>query len=405
MPMIFLEYYDHYFLPLGLMIVLFGVLMMLFRPFLRVGKYRPRELDDETPFPAAVPKASVIVYTSFDDDSELIEYLDNLSVQDYPDFEVIVVCESTASGVESLTEKCSTRYNNVYITFIPPGSHNVSRRKLALTLGMKAAKGDVVVTTVSNAIPASNRWLSTLLYPFYAPEEAEARRNGEAEVEVALGYTHPDYRQMPGAGRWYREFVTLISDVTWIGSALARHPYRGDGYNLAFRRDLFFKHKGYAGSVYLHSGDDDIFIHEVATPENTRMVLHPESILTIHWGEASRRMWTMRKEQYAFTSRWLPRRPFRREAALSACQWLMLVLGAVTILLAYTHPWLWIAPIVALLIFWNAEILLYRGAAGTLQATRLWWAVPIFWLLKPILNFFFRLRHHRHRRKNFTWQR
>lgn len=403
--MFFLEYYDHFFLPLGLAVGLFGVLMILFRSFWRVGTYRPREIEEGTSFPPHVPKASVIVYTSFDDEAELLEYLDKLTTQDYPDFEVIVVCESTAGGVESITEQCSSRYNNVYITFIPPGSHNVSRRKLALTLGMKAAKGDVVVTTVSNAIPSSSRWLSTLLYPFYAPEEAKARKAGAGDVEVALGYTHPDYHEMGGLGRWYREFVTLISDVTWISSALGRHPYRGDGYNLAFRRDLFFRHKGYAGSVYLHSGDDDIFIHEVATPQNTRMVLHPESILTIYWGDASRRMWTLRKEQYAFTSRWLPRKPFRREGALSLCQWLMPIFCAAAILLALTHPYMWIAPIALLLIFWNCEILLYRKAATTLQATRLWWAVPIFWLLKPILNFFFRLRHYRHRRKNFTWQR
>lgn len=377
-------------------------LIWLERPLFRVGTYKPQEEQD----PAfGTPKVSVIVYSQVSEE-ELMDYLTTISEQDYPDFEVIVVCEATAESNEVLSECCTRRFNNVYVTFIPPGSHNLSRRKLALTLGMKAAKGEIVVTTTANAEIHSQSWLSKLISPF--------RRENAESIEVSLGYSHFDYSQMKGFGKWYREFVALLTDAEWIGYALARKPYRGDGYNLAFRRKLFFDHKGYSQSMYLHSGDDDIFIHEIATPENTAMVLDRESILSIGLGEASKRIWRALKEQYDFTSHWLPREPFRRAGAVSTMQWLILFLYIATGILGYvqignmydiTSYIPAFVSCVLLLLFQLAQILIYRRAAEKMDATRLWWALPIFWLLKPLLNKLFDFRHRHTRRWNYTWKR
>lgn len=377
-------------------------IVWLERPLIRVGSYKQH--DDVAPG-MPTPKVSVIVYSQVQEE-ELMAYLDVLKNQDYPDFEVVVVCESTAESNEILSESCTRRFNNVYVTFIPPGSHNLSRRKLALTLGMKAAKGDIVVTTTANAEIHSRSWLSKLIAPF---------RGENADItEVSLGYSHLDYSQMKGWGKWYREFVTVLTDAEWIGYALAKKPYRGDGNNLAFRRRLFFEHKGYSQSMYLHSGDDDIFIHEIATPENTAMVLDREAILSIGWGESSKRMWRTRKEQYDFTSRWLPQKPFLRAGAISTLQWIILLLYVAIGLISYLlvcnrHDiYAYIPAITAfclLILFQLAEIIIYRRAAEKMEATRLWWALPVFRLLKPILNKVFSFRHRRTRRWNYTWTR
>lgn len=377
-------------------------IVWLERPLIRVGSYKQH--DDVAP-EMPTPKVSVIVYSQVQEE-ELMAYLDVLKNQNYPDFEVVVVCESTAESNEILSESCTRRFNNVYVTFIPPGSHNLSRRKLALTLGMKAAKGDIVVTTTANAEIHSCSWLSKLIAPF---------RGENADItEVSLGYSHLDYSQMKGWGKWYREFVTILTNAEWIGYALARKPYRGDGNNLAFRRRLFFEHKGYSQSMYLHSGDDDIFIHEIATPENTVMVLDREAILSIGWGESSKRMWRTRKEQYDFTSHWLPQKPFLRAGAISTMQWIILLLYVAVGIIGYVLVGnrydisAYIPAIIAFCLlgfFQLAEIIIYRRAAEKMEATRLWWVLPIFRLLKPILNKVFSFRHRRTRRWNYTWTR
>lgn len=384
-------------------------LFYFLKPQIRVGKELSRranyerESQRETGNKAAIRnsgreclKASVIVF-SFVSEEELTPFLERICAQDYPDFEVIVVCDTTSESAEVISERYSRQFPNVYVTFIPPGSHNLSRRKLALTIGMKAAKGELVVTTVSNALIPSERWLSLLLAPF-------TEENGKT-TDISLGYSHINRHEMHGWGKWYREFNTLLTDSQWIGYALDRRPYRGDGYNLAFRRQIFFEHKGYAKSIYLHSGDDDLFVSEIANRENTAVSILPDNILSTQWGAAAKRMWRQHKEQYGFTSRWLRRGAFRRAGMASAMQWIIPALCAGAVL----TEWPLVVPMiisgVILLMFWLGEILIYRKMASALQATRLWWAVAPFWLAKPVLNFIFRLRHRRQKHKNYTWQR
>jgi hypothetical protein len=51
----------------------------------------------------------------------------------------------------------------------------------------------------------------------------------------------------------------------------------GIGRNLAYKKSLFFKHKGFASHYHIESGDDDLFINEAATSENTAIEISEES--------------------------------------------------------------------------------------------------------------------------------
>ena len=57
--------------------------------------------------------------------------------------------------------------------------------------------------------------------------------------------------------------------LQYFGMSLAGHPYMGTGRNLAYRKELFFENKGFASHYELASGDDDLFINEVARKANT----------------------------------------------------------------------------------------------------------------------------------------
>ncbi len=234
--------------------------------------------------------------------------------------------------------------------------------------------------------------------------------------EIVLGYSRLDYAEMSSIWRWKREFDDLLTDSQWIGYALREEPYRGDGYNLAFKRELFFEHKGYSKSIYLHSGDDDLFISEISNSENTAVTLQPTSILTTHWGNSTARTWRERKEQYRFTAHWLRHGPFIRQGMTSAMQWIVSILlsvsAAIGVFSALRTDTMGITDFipavvsaVSLVTFWQIEIMIYRRAAKTMGATRLWWAIPIFWLWQPIGNMLFNMKHKRSSVKNFTWQR
>ncbi|MDE6006707.1 MAG: glycosyltransferase [Muribaculaceae bacterium] len=342
------------------------------------------------------PKASVLIYCQSEEEV-LDATLEQISRQDYPDFEVIVVCDAASEYSEMLNEKYGSMYSNVYVTFVQPGSHNLSRRKLAITIGAKAAKGEVLVTTVANIWISSEQWLSQLLAPFCG----ERGRH----IDVSLGYSRINFANLHGIGKWYRQFDALLTDALWIGYAADYKPYRGDGFNLAFRREVFFKHKGFAKTINLHYGDDDLFIHEISTPSNTSVVVSPESIIETQWDESGNRIWTIQKERYSFTSRWLPKAPFVRSSIQMLMQWLVPGSSIAAALIGLPNLLSVILGGLIILCFWLVEIIFYRRLAQRFEAIRLWWAVWPFWLWRPLADLLFRYDHRYTRKKNFTWQR
>lgn len=339
------------------------------------------------------PSLTVVAY-AFCRWENLGEYVESIMAQDYPNFKVVLVCDATSATTSELTEEYALRWpGRFYATFIPPGSHNLSRRKLALTLGIKAADSDYVLTTSSNCRIASNRWLWAMMRPVV--ESAQ-------RCEVVLGYTSMDFKEFRGLGKWYRQMLDLMRSCQWLSAALKRHPMRGDGYNLLYKRSLFFDRKGYGDTITLEHGDDDIFISSIANAENTAVVLSDDACLTTEWGDASHRMWVQRKQRYDFTRRWLPQRQFILSGLFSALQWM--VLSACILAGFFSLPNV-VGPGIALAVwgvFVLAEIMLYRRAARALHATALWWSLPWFFLWRPLGNFFFRLNHHSTRNKNFT---
>ena len=83
----------------------------------------------------------------------------------------------------------------------------------------------------------------------------------DKSVEVVIGYGRhcgnddtPDHGH--GSGR--RTFDRLRSALLWVGSALVGKPLRGTACNLAYRRSVFFKHKGFSSALQLNYGDDDL---------------------------------------------------------------------------------------------------------------------------------------------------
>jgi len=93
------------------------------------------------------PRFSIIM-TVFDNARELEEHLPEFLGQDYqPGFEVIVVDESSTDDTEDILKLAKQDDPRLYSTFLPKPNPKVTRRKMALTLGVKAAKNDWVVFT------------------------------------------------------------------------------------------------------------------------------------------------------------------------------------------------------------------------------------------------------------------
>lgn len=77
-------------------------------------------------------------------------------------YEVIVVDESSTDETDDVLKLLKQDHLNLYSTFIPKPNPHITRRKLALSLGIKAAKNEwVIITSIENA-PAYEEWLKEL---------------------------------------------------------------------------------------------------------------------------------------------------------------------------------------------------------------------------------------------------
>lgn len=219
---------------------------------------------DELHFTQELPPLSVIL-CAHDEVENLRRNLPAILEQDYPQFEVIVINDGEKGESEEYLTQLEEQYSNLYHSFVPDSSRYISRKKLAVTLGIRAARYDWLVLTEANCRPQSNQWLRLMA------------RNFTSRTEVVLGYS--GYER---GHKWLHRrtaFDSLFTAMRYLGFALAGSPYMGIGRNLAYRKDLFFDQKGFSAHLNLRRGDDDLFVNQVARRDNTRVETDPDSVV------------------------------------------------------------------------------------------------------------------------------
>jgi poly-beta-1,6-N-acetyl-D-glucosamine synthase len=197
--------------------------------------------------------------------------------QDYPDFEVVVINDCSTDGTEKYLDKLKEKYPVLKYTTIKEDKKFWHGKKLALTIGIKAARHDLLLLTDADCRPESSHWIELM------------QRNFNEGIDITLGYG--GYSEKKGLLNTIIRFETLYIALQYFNYALTGLPYMGVGRNLAYRKDLFFENKGFASHSHLVSGDDDLFVNEVATRRNTHIEISPES----HTRSGSSKTW---KEWY-----------------------------------------------------------------------------------------------------------
>lgn len=253
----------------------------------RIGRRNRKAQRNELHFTQELPPLSVIICAR-DEAENLRRNLPAILTQDYPEFEVIVINDGEKNESEDYLLQLEEQYRNLYHSFVPDSSRYISRKKLAVTLGIRASRYDWLVLTEANCQPQSNQWLRLLA------------RNFTPHTEVVLGYS--GYERGKGWLRRCCAFDGLFNAMRYLGFALGGHPYMGIGRNLAYRKQLFYDQKGFSAHLNLRRGDDDLFVNQVAHGENTRVETDPEAIVRmqpIYRGKD----WREEKIGYASTAR------------------------------------------------------------------------------------------------------
>lgn len=228
-----------------------------------------------------------VIIAARNEEKNLLENVPRIMEQDHPNFEVIIVNDSSWDDTAEVLKALSLSYSNLKVIHIDEDKQQMQGKKFAITLGIKAAKHDIVLLTDADCSPLSAQWIT------------EMTKHLHGQKQLALGFS-PYYRKPGWLNRIIR-FDTLMIGCQYLGFARSGMPYMGVGRNLAYHKDLFFKVGGFKNHYSIPSGDDDLFVNQVATSSNTVVVSAPESHMgtepKLTWGE-----WFTQKRRHFSTS-------------------------------------------------------------------------------------------------------
>ena len=331
------------------------------------------------------PPLSVIIVAK-DAANELQEHLPSILEQNYPEFEVIVIYDRSADDCDDVLKLLEDKYHNLYHTFIPDSARYITHKKLGITMGIKASRYDWLVFTESNCYPQSNQWLRQMA------------RNFTPATEIVLGYSN--YEKVPGWLNKKITFDTLLNSMRYLGMALSGHPYMGTGRNLAYRKALYYKQKGFASHLNLQRGEDDLFINETAHAHNTRVESSPESLMRIAMPKY-KRIWCEEKISYAATSR-LFKGAARYIMGFETCSRLLFYAAIIATMTVSILSHQWIILGIAVLLWatrFMMQLIVFRKTAKVLGERKFCALLPVFDFLQPVWNGVFKLQR-KFRRKN-----
>ena len=206
--------------------------------------------------------------------------------QEYERFEIVIVNDQSTDNTKFVLKEWDW-HPKLKVVTIDEHVKKGFGKKFALTLGIKAAQYDYLLLTDADCYPKDKQWISFMVKYFCNRKE------------IVLGYG--GYEKQSGLLNKLVRFDTFQVALQYLSYALIGMSYMGVGRNLAYKKSLFFDNKGFASHIHIPSGDDDLFIREVATSKNVAIAVHRSS-QTLSEPKTTWSSWFRQKTRHLSTS-------------------------------------------------------------------------------------------------------
>ena len=340
--------------------------------------HRRNVADRKDKLQSAEQQGISVVITASDNEEQLTKHLPIILTQDYPDYEVIVVDDNSQDDTKELLKRLGKQYPHLYSTFTSDSIRYISHKKLALTLGIKAAKKEWVLFTDPDCYPTSNQWL------------ARMARHFTDDTDVVVGYSN--YERKSGFANLCYTYDTLLQQLQMLGATLLGRGYMGIGRNMAYRRELFFRYKGYSRHLDLQRGEDDLFINEHVPAHRITAEVSAEA--TVRCASANTYTWKVDKLSRLFTRGKLQgTSPYL--LGIDILSRILLYIGIIAgIVYGIAHQqWVTLGVCAgAWLVRYACQFIVFHITARDLGERRYNVSLPLFDLIQPMWEFYFRLR-------------
>ena len=316
---VYINFFYNRFSFIVLIVFLVALLIQLVYPwgvFSRVAFYKrkyPIKSDSDL-------EPVSIVICARDAYEYLVDLIPALLKQDYPDFELVIVNDCSDDETEEYLKDLERKEPRVKPVQLRQHLNFFNGKKFPLSMGIKSAANDLVVLTDCNCMPSNDLWLRSVVDCYHK------------NTEVVIGYSPFEHKK--GLLNLLIRFDALQQGLQYLSAALGGHPYKGVGSNLSYRKELFFRNKGFISHYTTSVGDDDLFISQVAKKKNTEVLINSEDAI-ITAPTRNFKLW-MRQKSARYST--IPKYSFGARLSLAAFAWSHTLFYAAFIALLVMQP-------------------------------------------------------------------
>ena len=220
----------------------------------------------------------------------LVKFLPFIADQNNSNFEIVLVDDASSDNTLQIMQQFKKQHetDSLSIQIINISKEKSQGKKSALSKGIFSAKYDHLILTDADCKPVSREWINEIIAHF------------SNEKSIVLGYGA--YRKIKNSflNKIIR-FETLITAIQYFSYAKIGKAYMGVGRNIAYKKDEFIKADGFNKHLNIISGDDDLFINQIATKNNTDICFTKNSF-TVSEPETDLHKWIWQKRRHISTS-------------------------------------------------------------------------------------------------------
>jgi glycosyltransferase involved in cell wall biosynthesis len=271
-------------LPVLLIIVTGCQLFYYLFIFTRLGWYKERIKTNTQEYPVSV------IICARNEAERLAENLPGALCQQYrTTHEVIVVNDNSQDETKYLLEEFQKQFKQLNVIPLLQEAVHIPGKKFPLSMGIKAARHEMLLLTDADCVPASEHWIASMQGAF------------KEGIEIVLGYGA--IKKEKGLLNKLVRFETFHTALQYLSYALWGYPYMGVGRNLSYLKDVFNRNKGFSAINHIPGGDDDLFINKVANKRNTAIMIHADSF-TMTAAPSNWLSWFQQKRRHYTTARY-----------------------------------------------------------------------------------------------------
>lgn len=207
-----------------------------------------------------------VIITSHNNAECLRQNLSSFLMQEYDNFEVIVVDECSEDDTQDVLSEIQNEYPQLRCTRIFPDTKFRFTKKLAINIGVLAAKHDILLFSEINCHPVSRYWVKTM----------ESYFDEKTAVVVGLA----NYSSLVKECRKLRMFRFLCFIKMMVMAKNKKYIF-GDGCNMAYRKSYYIKNRGFAKNSQSYLGYDNDMVRELSRFGTMKMIKEPDSYVII----------------------------------------------------------------------------------------------------------------------------